>query len=143
MCPQYKDYAALPLRLGLGLIFFAHGGQKLFGWFGGNGISGVQGFMESLGIVPANFWAWVVSLAEFGSGVMLLLGLLTSVATTLIIIDMIVAIIKVHWTKGFFVGGGGYEFNLLIILSAVTLSVLGAQKFSLDEKLSKRKEMTS
>ena len=71
---ECKQWAALPLRLGLGLIFIYHGAQKLFGWYGGPGLDGVTGFFGNLGFAPASVWAWLVALVEFFGGVIIVTG---------------------------------------------------------------------
>jgi putative oxidoreductase len=125
----------LLLRLTLGLIFMAHGSQKLFGLFGGRGLHGAQEMMSRLGLQPAPFWGLVVALGEFGGGLLVALGLLTPLAVLLPIGSMLVAIAKVHWSKGFWNGQGGFEFNLTLIMMAVVLGLLGPGTFSLDTLL--------
>jgi putative oxidoreductase len=125
-------WAPAVIRLVLGIIFMAHGAQKLFGAFGGPKISGTAGFLGQLGIQPALFWAWVVALVEFFGGLGILLGLLTSIASILIIIDMLVAITFVHGRKGFFAGAGGFEYNLALIAMAISLILSGPGVLSLD-----------
>src|SRR3990172_8235538 len=69
------DYGSLILRLALGLLLAGHGAQKLFGWFGGPGLSGVAGWLGSIGFRPALLWASVAGLVEFGGGLLFILGL--------------------------------------------------------------------
>jgi putative oxidoreductase len=122
----------LILRLGIGLILAAHGAQKLFGWFGGYGIAGTGGWLESMGFRPGKAHAVLNGVAEFGGGVLLALGFLTPLAAAAIAGVMLVAIKTVHWEKGFFNGNGGYEFNLAIIAGAIALAFTGPGEFSLD-----------
>src|SRR2546422_10988680 len=68
------DAALLTLRLVVGLLLAGHGAQKLFGWFGGHGIAGTAGWLESMRFRPARLWAWLAGLAEFGGGVLFAAG---------------------------------------------------------------------
>jgi putative oxidoreductase len=126
------DIGLLVLRLAVGLTMAAHGGQKLFGWFGGYGIAGTGGFMESLGFRPGRVHATLAGIAEFGGGLLIALGLLTPVGAAMVIAVMVVAIGSVHLPKGFFVSDGGFEYNLMIIASSVALAFTGPGAYSLD-----------
>jgi len=126
------DGGLLVIRVVLGGIMAAHGAQKLFGWFGGFGISGTAGWLESMGFKPARLHATVNGLAEFGGGILLALGFLTPLAAAAIAGVMLVAIALVHWSKGFFNTSGGYEFNLLIVASSIALAMTGPGTISLD-----------
>jgi len=126
------DIGLLVLRLAVGLTMAAHGGQKLFGWFGGYGLAGTGGFMESLGFRPGRVQAALAGGAELGGGLLLALGLLTPVGAALVIAVMVVAIVSVHLSKGFFVSNGGFEYNLIIIAAASALAFTGPGAYSLD-----------
>jgi putative oxidoreductase len=110
----------------------AHGGQKLFGWFGGYGIAGTGGFLESLGFRPGKVHAGLAGTAEFLGGLLIALGLLTPVGAALVIAVMVVAIGSVHLPKGFFVSDGGFEYNLMIVASSAALAFAGPGAYSLD-----------
>src|SRR3954466_10958396 len=97
------------LRVVIGLLFFAHGAQKLFGWFGGHGWRGTQGFVTQLGLRPAAFWALMLRLSGLFGGLMLVLGFLTPLGAASIVAGQIVAIAKVHGPKGLWTTSGGYE----------------------------------
>ena len=125
----------LILRLVVGLILAAHGAQKLFGWFGGPGMDGWTQAVTRLRIRPAQPWAWVAALAEFGGGLMLALGLLSPLGNLAIAGSMIVAMVTVHLSKGFFVTKGGYEFNLALFAAAAALALTGPGVISLDQAL--------
>jgi putative oxidoreductase len=122
----------LLIRVVLGAIMVAHGAQKLFGWFGGHGLAGTGGWLESMGFKPARVHASVVGVAEFGGGALLVLGLLTPLGAAAVAGVMFVAIATVHWTNGFFNARGGYEFNLLIAATAIALAIIGPGEISID-----------
>jgi len=128
-------WGPLVIRVVLGVIFIAHGSQKLFGAFGGPGIKGVAGFVTNLGMAPGILWAWILALTEFVGGIALILGLFTSIASAGLIIAMLVAIIKVHARNGFFLSQEkmGFEYNLALIAMAVSLILSGPGKFSIDK----------
>ena len=125
----------LILRLALGLIIAAHGAQKLFGWWGGTGMTGWTGAMTRMRIRPAVAWAWMSALAEFGGGLLVVLGFLNPLGSFALAGSMLVAIALVHWPKGFWTTKGGYEFNLLIIGAAAAVAIAGPGAYSLDSAL--------
>lgn len=129
------SWASLVLRLALGAIFILHGSQKVFAAFGGSGIQGFSGMLSGLGFSPATFWAYLAAYAELLGGICLVLGAYTRIAALLVSIVMLVAIFKVHLSKGFFLAKGGYEYALLILFACVALMLLGAGKYSLIKKL--------
>lgn len=124
--------ALLAARLLLGLGFFAHGAQKLFGWFGGYGVKGTGGFMESMGFRPGELFAIGAGLGEAGGGLLTALGLGGPIGPALIVMVMVVAIFSVHISKGYFNSNGGYELNLTNIALALALSFVGFGPLSLD-----------
>jgi putative oxidoreductase len=129
------------LRLVLGIVFFAHGAQKMLGWFGGFGFHGTMGALEQMGM--PSILAFFIIFTEFFAGLGLLAGLLTRVAALGISGLMIGAISMVHAHNGFFMNwygnqkGEGYEYHLLVLAMAVVLILQGAGSFSLDRALSK------
>lgn len=128
-------FGLLVIRLVIGLTVAAHGAQKLFGWWGGPGMANWTKSVERLRIRPAQPWAWVAALSEFGGGLLLALGLLSPLGSLAIVGVMLVAIATVHLSKGFWVTKGGYEFNLAIIGGAVALAFTGPGAYSLDTPL--------
>src|SRR3990167_4684665 len=119
--PQLLDFGTLGpvfLRIGLAIIFIAHGYPKLFKK---DSFFGTAQFFESINIKPGKFWVVVVGVVEFFGGIFLLAGLFTQFVALLLAIDMLVAILKVSRKKGFV---GGYEFDLILFLSALSLVVL-------------------
>jgi putative oxidoreductase len=129
------NLAMLVLHVVIGVVFFAHGTQKIFGWFGGYGIEATAGFFENIGLRPARLHAWAAALGETIGGLLLALGLLTPIGSALIIAVMTTAIITVHGTKGFFNTDGGYEFNLTLMAAAFALAGVGPGKWSLDNAI--------
>lgn len=127
----------LILRLVLGLVLAAHGSQKLFGMFGGYGIKGTGGWMESIGIKPGALFATFAGLGEFLGGLGVAVGLLTPIAAAGVIIVMLVAIASVHIKKGLWNTNGGYEYPLLVIAGALALALTGPGSISLDAVLFK------
>jgi len=129
------------LRLVLGIVFFAHGAQKMLGWFGGYGFTGTMGFFTETMHMPALF-AFLAIAAEFFGGLGLILGLLTRVAAFGIAVDMLVAVVMVHIKFGFFANwsgiqkGEGIEFHLLALAICIFLMIKGAGAASLDRALS-------
>jgi putative oxidoreductase len=137
-----QDYALTISRLVLGVIFFAHGGQSMLGWFGGYGLSGsMEFFTQRLGI-PAVF-AFLAIAGQFIGGILLIAGLAGRAAALLIACIMAVAVVKVHWQFGFFMNwfgaqkGEGYEYHLLAIALGLVVVRRGSGAFSLDRLLLK------
>jgi putative oxidoreductase len=126
------NLALLVLHVVVGLLFFAHGAQKLFGWFGGYGIEGTAGFMDSIGLRPGRLHAMAAAFAETVGGLLLALGLFTPIGSALVISVMVAAILTVHISKGFFNTEGGYEFNVTLIAAAFALAGVGPGEWSLD-----------
>jgi putative oxidoreductase len=130
------------LRLVLGVVFFAHGAQKMLGWFGGFGFSGTMGFFTHQLHIPAAF-GFLAICAEFFGGIGLLVGLLTRIAALGIMVNMLVAVFMVHIHYGFFMNwfgmqkGEGFEYHLLVLAIAQALIVRGSGALSIDRALSK------
>lgn len=128
------------LRLALGVVFFAHGAQKLLGWFGGYGFSGTMGFFTGMMHIPAPL-AMLAIAAEFFGGIGLILGFLTRIAAFGIGVNMLVAITLIHHNFGFFMNwtgaqkGEGFEYHLLVLAMVAFLIIKGAGAFSLDRAL--------
>ncbi len=135
---SYPSWSLLIVRVVLGIIFFAHGAQKVFGWFGGPGLRGTIGyFKQSLGI-PAGATVLAAFTECFG-GLAVLVGFLARPAALGLIAVMLVAVATVHWKNGFFLNwsntpgkGHGFEFNLALIGMALAVLVGGAGRLSVD-----------
>ncbi len=130
------------LRGPIGLIFFAHGAQKLFGAFGGPGLEGTADAMRELIGEPAMSYALSVGITEFVGGLLLMLGLLVRPAAFALMIVMMVAIRAVHWEHGLFLSQGGYEFALSLMAACAALMFGGAGKHSVDAWIA-RQDTTS
>jgi putative oxidoreductase len=128
----------LPLRVGAGAIFAAHGAQKLFGWFGGYGLEGTAGWMASIGLEPGLLMAAMAGGAEFFGGLLLIAGLLVRPAALALAVAMIVAIVMVHLPNGLFMSNNGYEFGLALLVVSIALVFRGAGSFSVDSALQAR-----
>jgi putative oxidoreductase len=131
------DIAMLVLRVGIGVIFVAHGLQKLFGWWDGPGWEGWKGFIGGyLGLRPTLFWASISLGAELGGGLALIAGLLVPLAGAGLVAQSIVLFKRIHWPHGFWSPAGGIEFPLAFGVGAFAVQVLGPGSWSLDELLS-------
>ena len=130
-----SSFSSLALRLSAGVIFVAHGAQKLFGSFGGYGLEGTGQWMASIGLEPGYLMALGAGSAEFFGGIALLIGLLTRPAAFILAITMLVAIVTVHLPNGLFLSNNGYEFGLALLGISVALIFTGGGRFSLDRKL--------
>jgi putative oxidoreductase len=136
--------APLMVRIPLGLIFMAHGSQKLLGLFGGQGLSGTfKTFEEKLGIPP--IFTLLAIIAEFGGGFCVLTGFLTRLSATGISAVMLVAIYKVHWVNGFFLNaaciagrGHGIEYPLALLGMSLYLLIAGGGQWCLDRLIFRR-----
>jgi putative oxidoreductase len=138
--PSITDIATLSAgllvaRLSLGLLMAAHGAQKLFGWFGGYGLAGTGGFLESLGFRPGRVFALLAAATEIASGLLIAVGLLGPVGPALMLSVMIVAAVSVHWNNGVFAASNGIELPLLYAVGAVALALTGPGLYSLDAVL--------
>ena len=131
------DAAMLVLRLLLGIVFFPHGMQKLFGWFGGYGFAGTMGFFTGKLGIPWVF-GFLAIMAEGLGSLGLITGLATRVAAFGITVNMVVAVLMLHFQNGFYMNwfgnqkGEGYEFHLLAIGMGIALMIAGGGKWSVD-----------
>jgi putative oxidoreductase len=128
------SYGILFLRVVLGLIMASHGAQKLFGWWGGPGLQGVNGWLTSMRFRGGWLPVLLLVTGEFGGGLLLALGLGTPFAAAAVVGVMVVAIATTHWRNGFWNGARGYEFNLLILTAAAALAAIGPGRFSFDRE---------
>ncbi|MGB2248212.1 MAG: DoxX family protein [Alcanivorax sediminis] len=129
------NWAPLALRLPVGIIFMAHGAQKLFGWFGGYGLEGTGQWMASIGLEPGYLMALLAGSGEFFGGLAILVGLLTRPAALVAAVTMIVAILTVHIGNGLFMSNNGYEFGLALLAASLSLMISGGGNLSADKAL--------
>ena len=137
----FASKSLLIVRVFLGVIFFGHGAQKVFGWFGGPGLRGtIAYFKQSLGVPPP--LSVLAALTELLGGVGMIVGLLARPAAVGLIIVMLVAIATVHWRNGFFINWSlepgkahGFEMNFALIGMALAVLVGGAGAWSIDRYL--------
>lgn len=136
----YPSWSHLVVRLGLGIVFVAHGGQKVFGWFGGHGLRATLTAFQGMGIpAPA---AATAAFIELLGGLAMVTGLLARPAAVGLMVVMLVAIAKVHARHGFFINfagtpgrGHGYEFNFVLVAMALSILIGGAGVLSLDRAI--------
>ena len=126
------DAGILLARVVFGTLMAAHGTQKLFGWFGGYGLSGTGGYFESLGFRPGRFFAAAAGATELAGGLLVALGLLGPLGPALIVSVMVVAIATVHWQHGVFAQTNGIEVPLLYLVAASAIALSGPGAYSLD-----------
>ena len=135
-----NDYAITVLRLVMGLVFSAHGAQKMLGWFGGYGFGGTMGFFTHQMGIPAPL-AFLAICAEFFGGLGLLIGFLGRIAVFGIMCNMLVAVVMVHGANGFFMNwagnqkGEGFEYHLLALATGLAILIKGSGALSVDRFL--------
>jgi len=135
-----NDFVVAIARLLLGIVFFAHGAQKMLGWFGGYGFTGTMGFFTQQLHIPAPF-AFLAISAEFFGGLGLIVGFLTRIAAFGILCNMVVAVMTVHIHNGFFMNwtgqqkGEGFEYHILALALLLVVLVKGAGALSIDRAL--------
>ena len=133
-----NNNSALPLRLIAGIIFTAHGSQKLFAWFGGYGLEATGQWMESIGLTPGYLMGLIAGGTELFGGLLLLAGVVTRPTSLALAIIMIVAIFSTHIDNGLFMSNNGYEFALALLAITIALLLQGGGKYSIDNILSNK-----
>ncbi|MBN3862779.1 DoxX family protein [Pseudomonas frederiksbergensis] len=128
-------YGLTILRIFVGIIFAAHGAQKLFGAFGGYGIAGTAQYMESIGLAPGHLMAILAGGTEFFGGLALIIGLLARPAALGLTFLSLVAIFSVHISNGLFMANNGYEFALALLGGSLAVLIEGAGKLSVDRAI--------
>jgi putative oxidoreductase len=129
------NIARFAARTVIGGLFIGHGTQKLMGWFGGPGLEGTEGMMESLDMNPPRRNALAAGITETAGGALMVAGLATPIASAGLIGTMVTAIRKVHWSSGPWAASGGYEYNLVLIAGLMALAEEGPGDISLDAAL--------
>ena len=143
MIKTEQSLSSLPLRLSAGIIFSAHGAQKLFAWFGGYGLDGTGQWMDSIGLSPGYLMALLAGSVEFFGGLLLIAGLLIRPTSFVLALTMIVAIFSVHINNGLFISNNGYEFGLALLAITLALFIQGAGRYSVDSLLYQKLNKTS
>ena len=133
-----SGWDSLALRIPVGIIFAAHGAQKLFGWFGGYGLDGTGQWMASIGLAPGVLMALLAGSAEFFGGLALIFGLLVRPASVVLAFTMVVAILSVHIGNGLFMSNNGYEFGLALLAASAALAIGGGGRASVDKLIADR-----
>lgn len=128
-------YGLTVLRIAVGVIFAAHGSQKLFGLFGGYGLAGTAQWMESIGLTPGYVMATLAGGTEFFAGLALIVGLLVRPAALGLAFLSLVAIFSVHIGNGLFMANNGYEFALALLAGSIAVLIEGAGKLSVDRAI--------
>lgn len=134
--PDALSLGLLVLRIGLGVIFFAHGAQKVFGWFGGYGLAGTSGFFKQAYGIPI-ILSYLASFIEFLGGIAIALGLFTRITAIGLGIVMLVAL-ATHLKAGFFMNWGsvaqrgeGFEYTLTLIIAVIALALIGPGQYAI------------
>ena len=133
MYSRRVNFALLLTRIAVGIVFFAHGAQKVFGWFGGKGLAATVDGMTKAGM-PAVI-PYLVAFGELAAGLGLIVGLLTRIAAGGMFIEMLGAVLLVHLKGGFFAENKGFEYPLTLCLVCLALMLTGAGAYSLDALL--------
>jgi putative oxidoreductase len=124
--------ALLVLRLAVGLTLAGHGVQKLFGWFGGSGLTRVRQSFEQQGLKPVWLWVTLAIVGEVGGGLSVALGFLTPLGAAGILGAMAMATFKSHWKNGFWLNKGGYEYALVLLIVSISIGLIGPGAYALD-----------
>ncbi|MCP8967923.1 DoxX family protein [Ectobacillus ponti] len=125
------SWGLLLIRLVVGITFMGHGAQKLFGWFGGYGLKGTGGWLDSIGVKPGVAMAFIAGAAELVGGFLFAAGILTWVGSILLAATMLVAIAKVHAPNGYWVTQNGSEYNVVLIAVVIGVALIGPGAYTL------------
>ena len=134
-----QTWMTVPVRIALGLIFIAHGAQKVLGVWGGPGLTAFTGGQAPFGLSPSWFWLGAAAFAELIGGILVLLGLLTRLGALMIVPVMLVAMFGVHWKNGFLLSNQGIEYTVALLGMALALLIAGGGRASIDEALMGRR----
>jgi putative oxidoreductase len=126
------DVGILVVRLAVGLTFAAHGAQKVFGWWAGPGFAGWTGAITRMGLRPAPLWAALSAGVELVGGLLLVLGLLTPIASAMVVAQFVYIVLRVHLPKGFWNKNGGIEFPLQLLAGALLIAASGPGAIAID-----------
>jgi putative oxidoreductase len=126
------DAGILIVRLAVGLVFAAHGAQKVLGWWSGPGFAGWTGAIMRMGLRPAPLWAAISSGVELVGGALLALGFLTPIASALIVAQSVYIVLRVHLPRGFWNKNGGIEFPLQLLAGSLLITGTGPGAIAID-----------
>jgi putative oxidoreductase len=126
---ENQDWALFIIRVVIGVVFVLHGSQKVFGWFGGQGLDGFANYLSAMN-VPA-FLSYLAACMELFGGIMIVLGIATEIASLVLVPVMIVAVYLVHWEHGYFIQNNGYEYALNLTFFLIALIIGGPGKYAL------------
>jgi putative oxidoreductase len=129
------ELGLLIVRVVVGALLVGHGSQKLFGWFGGYGLKGTGGYMESFGMRPGPLFAFAAGAAELSGGLLFGTGLLMPVAAAMVASTMLVAARTDHAGKGLWIYNGGVEYVLTNAAVVIAFAFAGAGEGSLDHAI--------
>lgn len=132
---MFADLGLLIVRVVVGLLFMGHGLQKLAGWFGGYGLAGTGQWMESIGLRPGRRWAALAGTLETLGGLCFGLGVFSPLGTVFICAVMLMAIARVHWSKGLWVANGGSEYPLTTIAVTVGVALAGPGRYAFERQV--------
>src|SRR5438874_7501652 len=130
-----SDLALTVIRVAIGLVLAAHGAQKVFGMFEGPGLEKWHGAVASMGFAQPRVLGTLAAFTELFGGLALAIGLYIPIAAAMLAVDMLVAIRKAHWAKGFFVQKGGYEYPLVLFIALCVIGVSPTMRYSVDVAL--------
>ncbi len=130
-----RDIGILLLRIVLGIVFFVHGAQKVFGWFGGSGLEKWGDYLSTFSIPKP--LSPLIAIAELLFGITILVGVFTKISSLIAFVFMIFAIFLAHYKNGFFVNKGGYEYALVLAIASLSLFFTDGGKYSVDHQFTK------
>ena len=130
-----SDLALAVLRIAIGLVLAAHGAQKVFGVFEGPGLEKWRGAVAGMGFAQPRVMGTLAAFTELFGGLAFAIGMYTPIVAAMLAVDMLVAIVKAHWAKGFFVQKGGYEYPLVLFIALCVIGISSASRYSVDAAL--------
>jgi putative oxidoreductase len=128
------DYGLLIIRLAVAVVMVFHGTEKLFGWWGGEGLDGAASFFGRMGIRPPRLMAFVAGLTETTGGVLFGLGAVTALAAAMLF-GTLVNVLALHWRNGFSRRNNGFEYEFVLLAAAACIGFTGPGQLSADAVL--------
>ena len=130
-----RHTAEVIVRVAIGLVLAAHGAQKVFGVFEGPGLEKWRGAVAGMGFAQPRVMGTLAAFTELFGGLAFAVGLYTPIVAAMLAVDMLVAIKKAHWSKGFFVQKGGYEYPLVLFIAMCVIGLSPTTSYSVDGAL--------